>query len=165
MVCAFMLESPVLEAGFQRFLPDEQQLLSSGMVIRLSVTVCTQNPSQGNTHHMDIYAGDDSMSDGRECLNRTGGTTRNNTVIKIAEVSYQTGLSRATIYREIKAGNFPKQLQLSPQRVGWVQCEIDAWKSACRRGSIVKTEQPRGKALQKALNNNDQSEFPKLVST
>jgi len=159
-VCAFMLESPVLDAGFQRFLPDKQQLLSSGMVIRLSVTVFTQNASQGYTHHMDIYAGDDSMSDGRECLNRTGGTTRHNTVIKIAEVSYQTGLSRATIYREIKAGNFPKQLQLSPQRVGWLQCEIDAWRSARRRGPVVKSEVQQ----RKALNNNDQPQFPKLVS-
>ena len=91
-----------------------------------------------------------------------------NTVIKIAEVSYQTGLSRATIYREIKAGNFPKQLQLSPQRVGWLQCEIDAWKSARRRGPIVKTDRQQRKALQKALqkalNNKDQSQFPKLVS-
>ena len=42
---------------------------------------------------------------------------------------------------------------------------MDAWKSACRRGSIVKTEQQQGKALQKALNANDQSQFPKLVST
>jgi len=85
-------------------------------------------------------------------------------VIKIAEVSYQTGLSRATVYREIKAGNFPKQLQLSPQRVGWLQCEIDAWKSACRRGSIVKTEQQQRKARQKALDKIDQSQFAKLVS-
>jgi len=100
------------------------------------------------------------MSDGRECLNRTGGTTRHNTVIKIAEVSYQTGLSRATIYREIKAGNFPKQLQLSPQRVGSLQCEIDAWRSARRRGPVVKSEVQQ----RKALNNNDQPQFPKLVS-
>ena len=59
MVCAFMLESPVLEAGFQRFLTDKQQLLSSGMVIRPSVRVFKQNASQGTTHYMDIYAGDD----------------------------------------------------------------------------------------------------------
>ncbi|NIA01343.1 MAG: AlpA family phage regulatory protein [Planctomycetia bacterium] len=91
------------------------------------------------------------------------------TVIKIAEVSCQTGLSRATIYREINAGNFPKQLQLSPQRVGWLQWEIDAWKSARRRGPIVKTDrqQPKAlrKALQKALNDDDQTQVPKLVST
>ena len=100
------------------------------------------------------------MSDSRECLKHTRGKTRHNTVITIAEVSYQTGLSRATIYREIKAGHFPQQLQLSSQRVGWLQCEIDAWGSAHRRGPIVKSEVQQ----RKALNNNNQPEFPKLVS-
>jgi prophage regulatory protein len=104
------------------------------------------------------------MTDDREYPNRVGEKAMHDTVIKIAEVSYQTGLSRATIYREIKAGNFPKQLQLSPQRVGWLQWEIDAWKSARRRGPIVKTDRHQPKALQKALNNDDQSQFPKLVS-
>jgi len=113
---------------------------------------------------MGIYTVGDRITDDREYLNRMRGKPMHNTVIKIAEVSYQTGLSRATIYREIKAGNFPKQLQLSPQRVGWLQCEIDAWKSARRRGPIVKTDRHQPKALQKALNNDDQSQFPKLVS-
>ena len=99
------------------------------------------------------------MSEGRECLKHTRGKTRHNTVIKIAEVSCQTFLSRATIYREIKARNLPKHLQLSLQRVGRLQCEIDAWKSARRRGPIVKSEVREGKAL----NSNDQPQFPKLV--
>jgi predicted DNA-binding transcriptional regulator AlpA len=43
-----------------------------------------------------------------------GKKAMHDTVIDIAEVSYQTGLSRATIYRKIKAGNFLRQLQLSP---------------------------------------------------
>jgi len=80
------------------------------------------------------------MTDECECPNRMGEKAMHDTVTKIAEVSYQTGLSRATIYREINAGNFPKQLQLSPLRVGWLQWEIDAWKSARRRGPIVKTD-------------------------
>ena len=92
--------------------------------------------------------------------NRMGTKSRHDTVIKIAEVSYQTGLSRAAIYREIKAGNFPKQLQLSPQQVGWLQCEIDAWKSARRRGPIVKTDTQQ----QKAQNSYDQTQNPKHVS-
>ena len=104
------------------------------------------------------------MTDEREVPNRRGDKAMHDTVIKIAEVSYQTGLSRATIYREINAGNFPKQLQLSPQRVGWLQWEIDAWKSARRHGPIVKTDRHQTKALQKALNNDDQPQFPKLVS-
>ena len=80
------------------------------------------------------------MTDERTNQTRRGEKEVHDTVIKIAEVSSQTGLSRATIYREINAGNFPKQLQLSPQRVGWLQREIDAWKSARRRGPIVKAD-------------------------
>jgi len=109
---------------------------------------------------MGIYAGDDSMTDDCEYPKRMGENAVHDTVIKIAEVSYQTGLSRATIYREIKAGNFPKQLQLSPQRVGWLQCEIDAWQSARRRGPIVKTDRQQSKAQ----NNFDQARIPKHVS-
>ncbi len=89
----------------------------------------------------------DEWKSSKSVVNKAG----HDTVIKIAEVSYQTGLSRATIYREIKAGNFPKQLQLSPQRVGWLQWEIDAWKSARRRGSLAKNDLQQRKALQKAL--------------
>ena len=57
---------------------------------------------------MGIYTVGDRITDDREYLNRMRGKSMHNTVIKIAEVSYQTGLSRATIYREIKAGNFPE---------------------------------------------------------
>jgi len=95
----------------------------------------------------------------------TGEKEVHDTVIKIAEVSFQTGLSRATIYREINAGNFPKQLQLSPQRVGRLQREIDAWKSARRRGPIVKTNCQQSKALQKALNENGEIRLPKLSTS
>jgi len=100
------------------------------------------------------------MTDDWKHPNRMGENAMHDTVIKIAEVSYQTGLSRATIYREIKAGNFPKQLQLSPQRVGWLQCEIDAWKSARRRGPIVKSDRQQSKTL----DNFDHAQIPKHVS-
>jgi len=100
------------------------------------------------------------MTDDCEYPKKMGENAVHDTVIKIAEVSYQTGFSRATIYREIKAGNFPEQLQLSPQRVGWLQCEIDAWKSAHRRGPIVKTDRQQSKAQK----NFDQARIPKHVS-
>ncbi len=69
----------------------------------------------------------------------------------------QTGLSRATICREINAGNFPKQLQLSPQRIGWLQREINDCKSERRRGPLVKMGLQRLKAVQKALSIEDQT--------
>lgn len=38
-----------------------------------------------------------------------------------------TTLSHATLWREIKAGRFPKQVRLSPGRVGWRVSDIRAW--------------------------------------
>lgn len=49
-------------------------------------------------------------------------------VLRRKQVEAQTGLSRSTIYAEIKAGRFPKQVQLTSERsVGWVASDIDAY--------------------------------------
>lgn len=40
-----------------------------------------------------------------------------------------TTLSHATLWREIKAGRFPRQVRLSPGRVGWRVSEINTWLS------------------------------------
>ncbi len=40
-----------------------------------------------------------------------------------------TTLSHATLWREIKAGRFPRQVRLSPGRVGWRVSEINSWLS------------------------------------
>lgn len=38
-----------------------------------------------------------------------------------------TTLSHATLWREIKAGRFPRQVRLSPGRVGWRVSEVTRW--------------------------------------
>lgn len=48
-------------------------------------------------------------------------------VLQLADVCKLTQLSKPTIYKQIKAGQFPKQIQLSPHRVGWFQHEIVSW--------------------------------------
>lgn len=48
-------------------------------------------------------------------------------LIDIAEVGSLTGLSRATIYNQIKAGAFPRPVQITARRVGWVEGEIAAY--------------------------------------
>lgn len=53
-------------------------------------------------------------------------------VLKIGEVIAETSLSRPTIYRAIRRGEFPNRIQLSPRRVGWEQSDIEAWKIAQR---------------------------------
>ena len=48
-------------------------------------------------------------------------------LIKINELIAMTKLSRPTIYRLIKAGKFPSQLQTSPKTVAWVKSEVEDW--------------------------------------
>lgn len=48
-------------------------------------------------------------------------------IIRLRRTIEKTGLSRSTIYSLIKAGDFPKQIHLSPRTMGFLESEIDAW--------------------------------------
>jgi prophage regulatory protein len=48
-------------------------------------------------------------------------------LLKIAEVVSLVGVSRATVYRLIDSGEFPKPVQLSARRVAWVSAEVEDW--------------------------------------
>ena len=46
------------------------------------------------------------------------------------EVIGRTGLSAPTIWRRVKAGDFPKPRQLTPHRIGWLESEIEEWENS-----------------------------------
>lgn len=48
-------------------------------------------------------------------------------ILDIADAAERTGLSRRTIYLEIADGRFPRPIQLTTRRVGWVESEIEDW--------------------------------------
>jgi prophage regulatory protein len=48
-------------------------------------------------------------------------------IIKIREVIAMTGLSRSSIYLQIKKGTFPVQVKLSTRSSGWLWSEINGW--------------------------------------
>lgn len=48
-------------------------------------------------------------------------------VLNSAEVEDATTLSQSTIWRLERQGRFPKRFQLSDNRVGWLQPEINDW--------------------------------------
>ncbi|HZJ96921.1 MAG TPA: AlpA family transcriptional regulator [Oligella sp.] len=48
-------------------------------------------------------------------------------LIRIAKVSELTSLARATIYKYINEGVFPKQVKLGGNCVAWVEEEILEW--------------------------------------
>ena len=56
-------------------------------------------------------------------------------IIKIREVTAMTGLSRSSIYLQIKKGNFPMQVKLSTRSSGWLWSEINRWLVSRPRGS------------------------------
>ncbi len=51
------------------------------------------------------------------------------TILRLSAVKNKTGLSRATIYLQMRQGKFPKQISLGAKAVGWVEQEIEAWVS------------------------------------
>jgi prophage regulatory protein len=48
----------------------------------------------------------------------------------LREVMNETSLSKPVLYRMMRAGQFPRQVPLSPRRVAWVRGEVEAWKRA-----------------------------------
>lgn len=48
-------------------------------------------------------------------------------VLRLPQVTAQTGLSRSTIYLQIKQGSFPQQILLGRRAVGWLEADVEAW--------------------------------------
>jgi prophage regulatory protein len=51
-------------------------------------------------------------------------------LLRRKEVEKQAGISRATIYRMIKAGKFPAPVALKTGSVRWTQSSITAWQQS-----------------------------------
>jgi prophage regulatory protein len=49
------------------------------------------------------------------------------TFLRLPEVKRLTGLSRSSIYLQIKTGQFPSPVRLGGRAVGWVEEEILTW--------------------------------------
>jgi prophage regulatory protein len=64
-------------------------------------------------------------------------------IIRKSAVKEQTGLSDTTIWREEKAGRFPRRVQITANAVGWFQDEITAWVHERIRGSKSPSPNPR----------------------
>ncbi|MGU5557793.1 helix-turn-helix transcriptional regulator [Aeromonas veronii] len=48
-------------------------------------------------------------------------------LMKLTDVIRETRLSRATIYRLIAKGDFPKQIHLSERATAWLRNEVMDW--------------------------------------
>ena len=54
-------------------------------------------------------------------------------ILRIPEVMKQTGLSKATIYRFIKQGRFPRSVKLGKWSVGWKSDDVKRWIENCEQ--------------------------------
>lgn len=52
------------------------------------------------------------------------------TLLTIEEVAVRTRLSKPTIYKLVKRGDFPRQLHLCANKVAWLEREVGAWVAA-----------------------------------
>lgn len=48
-------------------------------------------------------------------------------IMRLPELQETVGLRRTAIYDAVKAGDFPKPVQLSKRAVGWRVEEVEAW--------------------------------------
>lgn len=48
-------------------------------------------------------------------------------ILRLREVLMKVGLGRASIYRAIAAGTFPKPLALGERARGWLESAINQW--------------------------------------
>lgn len=58
---------------------------------------------------------------------RPPGTDRPVSILRLRAVLAKLGISRTGLYERIKRGDFPRQIQLGPKAVGWLQHEVEAW--------------------------------------
>ena len=50
--------------------------------------------------------------------------------LRFPEVKFRTGLSRTTIHRLIKDGDFPCPKKLGKRAVGWLSSDVARWREA-----------------------------------
>ena len=57
-------------------------------------------------------------------------------ILRCAEVTRRTSLSKASVYRLLHAGDFPQPVKLGERAVGWRAEEIDEWLASRERAGI-----------------------------
>jgi prophage regulatory protein len=48
-------------------------------------------------------------------------------ILRLNAVLDRTGLSRATLYRKVQTGTFPKQVRIATRCTGWRESAINVW--------------------------------------
>jgi len=60
-------------------------------------------------------------------MNITTQITNKFNIIRLPELLQTVGLSRPSIYRLMKLGEFPQQVKIGLSAVGWSRVEVEQW--------------------------------------
>ena len=63
-------------------------------------------------------------------------------ISRIKDVCSELGISRASVYRLLQSGGFPKPLKLGKRAIGWERDHIQQWVKSLR--SVRQTEKAQG---------------------
>ena len=62
-------------------------------------------------------------------------TRSDNRLLRLSEVQARCGLSRSSLYRQMRNGSFPKPLKVGLRAIRWSESEITAWMESRPRAS------------------------------
>ncbi len=48
-------------------------------------------------------------------------------ILRIDQVTEQTGLSRSSVYKQIRLGRFPRAIKLTTRASGWEEGAVQGW--------------------------------------
>jgi prophage regulatory protein len=83
-----------------------------------------------------------------------------NLIWRGARVEEETGLSKSTLWRLMKAGDFPQKVQLGPRAVGWRAEEIIQWckdRGEAKNGPVGKHKGEAGRVDPEARRDSNQA--------
>lgn len=63
-------------------------------------------------------------------------------ILRIKDVISKVSLSQSTVYKLVALGDFPKPISLAPNRVGWVESEVEEWLAEKIAARIAPTPKP-----------------------
>jgi prophage regulatory protein len=63
-------------------------------------------------------------------------------IMRMTDVCSELGVSRASVYRLLQSGSFPKPLKLGKRAIGWERDHIQQWVKS--RSAALQTEQAQG---------------------
>jgi prophage regulatory protein len=66
------------------------------------------------------------------------------TLLRLREVQERLDISRTEIYRKMRAGAFPQAIRLGPNRIAFLESEIEVWVSERARSSTEPNATPGG---------------------